>query len=65
VIYFRYGSFTDFSRKVLSFSDVGRLSGIPQETVRRQLIQFVKDGHQVFMRRMYNGDVGSNSKITP
>jgi hypothetical protein len=37
VVFFRYGSVEDFSKKVLSFADVGKLTGFPQETVRRQL----------------------------
>ena len=37
VVFFRYGSVNDFSQKRLSFIDVSKLTGIPQETVRRQL----------------------------
>jgi DeoR/GlpR family transcriptional regulator of sugar metabolism len=39
----------DFSQKRLSFIDVSKLTGIPQETVRRQLDQFEKDGFTVFI----------------
>ena len=53
----------DFSKKILSFADVSKLTGIPQETVRRQLDQFEKDGFTVFIRRHYNGNLGSDPKI--
>ena len=35
VVFFRYGSVNDFSKKRLSFIDVSKMTGIPQETVRR------------------------------
>jgi Fic family protein len=63
VVYFRHGSVDDFSKKILSFADVSKLTGIPQETVRRQLDQFEKDGFTVFIRRHYNGNLGSDPKI--
>jgi len=63
VVYFRYGSLTDFSEVNLSYADVSKLTGIPQTTIRRQLLQFEKDGFEIFMRRSYNGDL-ANRKIS-
>ena len=54
IIKARFGSFSDFSRPKLTYSNIARAFHLPPSTVQYIIKSFIRDGHRIIDRRAFN-----------
>ena len=55
IVYYRFGAVDDFSCVERTIAEISKLVSIHPRTIQAFLARFVSDGHEVHLRRRFNG----------